>query len=85
MLSRTIAFLVAADADARLPQKWQRWMAADKARLEGALSAFRDCSVEAVRLAGTAVTVPPSASAVADGGELLGQAAAEGRDECEEA
>jgi hypothetical protein len=30
-------------------------------------------------------TVPPSASAVADGGELLGQAAAESRHECEEA
>jgi hypothetical protein len=30
-------------------------------------------------------SVPPSASAVADGGELLGQAAAEGRHECEEA
>jgi hypothetical protein len=33
----------------------------------------------------TAVTVPPSASAVADSGELLGQAAAEGRHESEDA
>jgi hypothetical protein len=38
-----------------------------------------------VRRPSTAVTVPPSASAVADGGELLGQAAAEGRHACEEA
>jgi hypothetical protein len=30
-------------------------------------------------------TVPPFALAVADGGELLGQATAEGRHECEEA
>jgi hypothetical protein len=44
-----------------------------------------DCSVEAVRLASTAVAGPPSASAVADGGELLGEAAAEGRHECEQA
>ncbi len=36
-------------------------------------------------LASTAVTVPPSASAVAEGGELLGQAATEGRHESEEA
>jgi hypothetical protein len=33
----------------------------------------------------TPVLPPPSASAVADGGELLGQAAAEGRHACEEA
>jgi hypothetical protein len=36
-------------------------------------------------LASTAVTLLRSASAVADGGELLGEAAAEGRHECEEA
>jgi hypothetical protein len=31
-----------------------------------------------------ATAIPPSASAVAEGGELLGEAAAEGRHECEE-
>jgi hypothetical protein len=41
--------------------------------------------LDADRPASTAVTVPPSASAVADGGELLGQPAAEGRHACEEA
>ena len=42
-------------------------------------------SMRIAQVAPPEVTVPPSASAVADGGELLGQAAAEGRHECEEA
>jgi hypothetical protein len=50
-----------------------------------ARKSFRDLVWKPFRLANTAVSVPPSASAVADGGELLGQAAAEGRHACEEA
>jgi hypothetical protein len=46
---------------------------------------FRDLVWKQLWPASAAVTVPPSASAVADGGELLGQAAAEGRHEYEEA
>jgi hypothetical protein len=44
-----------------------------------------DRAAVCVSAGSTAVTVAPSASAVANGGELLGQATAEGRHECEKA
>jgi hypothetical protein len=60
-------------------EKASAWFVADHFRVHGAGVDNR------LRQTAFQTTVPPSASAAADGGELLGQAAAESRHVCEEA